>query len=232
MRQHAYRQISFGGPLTPVVKALIITCGVTFILQHLAGEKMLAIFGLIPYTVYNDLFVWQLVSYIFVHGDIFHLIFNLIALYVFGCELERRWNSWFFFKYFFICGVGAGISTVCLSPSMTIPTVGASGSIFGILLAYAFYFPNRKIYINFIFPIKVKYLVLLYGLLTFYFSFSRSGGNVAHIAHLGGMACGFIYLNFYSFKHLIMKQIRKYKARRIRKRYRVIDGGGEMQRGR
>ena len=230
MSHHTSSNISFGGPITPVVKFIIFACGMTFILQHLAGERMLFIFGLIPRMVWNDFFLWQLISYIFLHGDILHLLFNLLALYMFGCELERLWGSSPFLKYFFITGIGAGISTVCMTPALAIPTVGASGAILGILLAYALYYPNRIIYFNFLFPIKIKYLVLIYGLLIFYFSFSRTGGNIAHFAHLGGIVFGFIYLNFYSFKHLIMKQIRKYKAQRIRKRYRVIKGGKKVQR--
>jgi len=148
---------------------------------------------------------------------------------MFGCELERLWGSSPFLKYFFITGIGAGISTVCMTPAMSIPTVGTSGAILGILLSYALYYPDRIIYFNFLFPIKIKCLVLIYGLLIFYFSFSRTGGHIAHFAHLGG-GVGFIYLNFYSFKHLIMKQIRKYKAKRIRKRYRVIEWGKKVQR--
>lgn len=229
MRQRSLN-ISFGGPVTPVVKSLLMACGATFILQQLAGQKMLFIFGLVPLMVWRDFFLWQLVSYLFLHGSLFHLLFNLLALYMFGCSLERLWGSWFFAKYFFVTGVGAGVCTLCFAPILGTPTVGASGAIFGVLLAYALYYPNQVVYFNFIFPIKIKYLVLMYGALTFWFSFSGSGGGVAHIAHLGGMAVGFAYLHFYTLKHLIMKQMRKYKAARIRKRYRVIDGGKKVQR--
>jgi len=148
---------------------------------------------------------------------------------MFGCSLERLWGSWFFAKYFFVTGVGAAICTLCFSPFSGIPTIGASGAVFGILLAYAFHYPNQIVYFNFIFPIKIKYLVLMYGVLTFWFSFSGTGRGVAHLAHLGGMGFGLVYLNFYTLKHLIMKQMRKYKAARIRKRYRVIDGGKKAQ---
>jgi len=230
MRHQRSLNISFGGPLTPVVKCLLITCGATFILQQLAGEKMLYIFGLVPLMVWRDFFLWQPVSYIFLHGSLFHLLFNLLALYMFGCSLERLWGSWFFGKYFFVTGVGAGLCTLGFSPFLGIPTIGASGAIFGILLAYALYYPDRIVYFNFIFPIKIKYLVLIYAVLTFWFSFSESGGGVAHVAHLGGMVFGFVYLNVYTLKHLVMKQIRKYKAARIRKRYRVIEGGKKAQR--
>ncbi|MBW1678577.1 MAG: rhomboid family intramembrane serine protease [Deltaproteobacteria bacterium] len=223
MSYYTYQRISFGGPLTPVVKSILIASGATFILQQLAGVKMLYIFGLIPLIVWKDLFLWQLVSYIFLHGDIFHLLFNLLALYMFGCELERIWGSRFFLRYFFITGIGAGISTVCLTPGMAIPTVGASGAIFGILLAYALYYPNRIVYFNFLFPIKIKYLVLIYGVLTFYFSFSRTGGNIAHIAHLGGMLFGFVYLKSNLFKTFLFQQILRLKFMWLRRRFRVID---------
>ena len=212
---------SLGGPLTPVVKSILIACGATFILQHLAGERMLFIFGLIPRMVWNDFFLWQLVSYIFLHGDIFHLLFNLLALYMFGCELERLWGSRFFLKYFFITGIGAGICTVFFTPSLLIPTIGASGAVFGILLAYALYYPNQIVYLNFLFPIKIKYLVLIYGLLTFYFSLSGTGGNIAHIAHLGGMVFGFIYLRPRFFKSFFSHQLLKLKYMWLRRRYRM-----------
>jgi len=223
MNYYPRYRISFGGPLTPAVKSILIACGITFLLQLIAGEKMIFIFGLIPVLVWKDFFIWQLGSYIFLHGGLFHLLFNLFALFMFGCELERLWGSRFFIKYFFITGVGAGISTAVFNPSMTIPTVGASGAVFGILMAYALYYPNRIVYFNFIFPIKIKYLVLIYGVLTFYFSFSDTGGNIAHIAHLGGMLFGFVYLKFYFFKGFVKQQILKLKIKRLRRRFHVVD---------
>jgi membrane associated rhomboid family serine protease len=140
---------------------------------------------------------------------------------MFGCELERLWGSRFFLKYFFITGIGAGICTVCFTPSLLIPTIGASGAVFGILLAYALYYPNQIVYFNFLFPIKVKYLVLIYGLLTFYFSLSGTGGNIAHIAHLGGMGFGFIYLRSHLFKNFFSQQLLKLKYIWLRRRYRI-----------
>lgn len=231
MRYSTNRQISIGAPITPVIKSIIITSGVTFILQHLAGEKVLFIFGLSPHTVWEKFFFWQLLTYLFLNNDFFQLFFNLLALYLFGAELEMAWGSWFFFKYFFLTGISTGFFTLFLAPSISIPAVGASGAIFGILLAYALYSPNRIVFFNFVLPIKIKYLVVIYGLLTFYFSLPGNGVNIIHLAPLGGGVFGFIYLNFYSLNFLIMKQIRKYKAARIRKHYRVIEGGKKLQRG-
>ena len=223
MTYYSYQRGSFGGPLTPAVKSLLIACGIAFVLQQITGQKMLYIFGLVPLIFWRDFFLWQLVSYIFLHGDIFHLLFNLLALYMFGCELERVWGSRFFIKYFFVTGIGAGLTTVCLTPSMALPTIGASGAIFGILLAYALYYPNQIVYFNFLFPIRMKYLVLIYGLLTFYFSLSGTGGNIAYLAHLGGMVFGLIYLrpgflrNFYShFSY-------KIKLWWFRRRFRIVE---------
>lgn len=220
MSYYSYPRISFGGPLTPVVKSILIACGLVFLQQLLAGDKMLFIFGLIPAMVWKDSFFWQLVSYIFLHGDLFHMLFNLLALFMFGCELERVWGSPFFLKYFFVTGIGAGVCTVCLTPSLTIPTIGASGAVFGILLAYALHFPNRIVYFNFLFPIKIKYLVLIYGILTFWFSLSGTGGGIAHIAHLGGMIFGLIYLKANPFGGLFSRQIYALKLLWFRWRYR------------
>jgi len=223
MSYYSYQRTSFGGPLTPVVKSILIACGVVFLQQQFAGDRMLFIFGLVPSLVWKDLFLWQLASYIFLHGDFFHMLFNLLALYMFGCELERTWGSHFFLKYFFVTGIGAGICTVCFTPSLAIPTIGASGAVFGILLAYALYYPNRIVYLNFLFPIKVKYLVLIYGIATFWFSFSGTGGGVAHIAHLGGMIFGYIYLKSNLFRGLFSRQRNALKLLWFRWRYRITD---------
>lgn len=229
MRHPFSPRISFGGPITPAVTLLLITFGVTFILQHLGGEKTFFIFGLTPPVVWKKFFFWQLISYIFLHRDIFHLFFNLLGLYIFGCALERQWGPWFFLKYFFICALGAGITTLCFTPSVAIPTVGISGALFGILLAYTFYYLDQDLSATFPFPVRIKYLVLIYGFLIFYFTF-RNNGSITNLAHLGGTVFGFFYFNFYSVKHVFMKQIRNYRAMRIRKRYRVVEGGKSLRR--
>ena len=229
MNQSSSGHISFGGPITPIVKFILLACGGMFLVQHLVGETIYAWLGLTPFKVCKEFYLWQAVSYIFLHAGILHLVFNLFTLYIFGSTLEQLWGSWFFCKYFFITGIGAGISMILVTPSLTAPTVGASGAIFGILLAYALYFPNRVVYFLFIFPIKTKYLILIYGLVTFYVSFWQTESNIAHLAHLGGMLFGLVYLNFYVFKNILIKQIRNVKAARIRKRYRIIEGGEKAQ---
>ncbi len=222
MNYYRYQQISFGGSLTPMVKYIMIACGGAFVLQMIAGSEMIAIFGLTPLLVWKKGFLWQVVSYMFLHGDPFHLLWNMFALYMFGCEMERRWGSKFFLQYFFVTGIGAGVFTLCLTPAMMIPTIGASGAIYGILLAFALYYPNQTVYFWFLFPVKVKYFVLIIGLLTFYMSFSQMGGNIAHLAHLGGMVCGFFFLKPEIMSFYIRPLIQKIKAKWRRRRYRVI----------
>ncbi len=182
-------------PWTRAVKTLVIVCVITWLVQLIAGNSFTFQFGLIPYDVTHRLRVWQLVSYIFLHDTtgVMHILFNMLGLWMFGSALEDVWGSREFTKFFFICGVGAGILMVLLSPNDLSPTIGASGSIYGILLAFGVLFPDRIIY-YLIFPIPAKYFVMIMGGLAFFSSMSASGGGIAHVAHLGGMLCGFVYL--------------------------------------
>jgi membrane associated rhomboid family serine protease len=220
-------QISFGGPLTRAVKTIIITCVVVFLYQLMSqaitGRSQInLIFGLIPVLVWRKLFIWQLFTYAFLHGGIFHLLFNMFALWMFGSELERHWGTRMFVKYALVTGIGAGISTVIVSPNLGIPTIGASGLVYGILLGYALLFPNRLIYLYFLFPIKAKYFVLIFGAIELYASWSGSSDNIAHLAHLGGMLFGFVYLRYYS----VLSDLRRYyyqsKLGRLRRKFKVI----------
>ena len=179
---------------------ILIICAVVYVLQRLGGgpfqASLINSFGLTPAAVTRGLAVWQLVTYIFLHGGFFHILFNMFALWMFGTELERTWGTREFVRFFLVCGIGAGISSVLVSPNSTIPTIGASGSIYGILLAYGLLFPNRDLLlIPFMIPVKVKYYVMFIGGMAFLASVSGgSGGGVAHIAHLGGMIFGYLYL--------------------------------------
>jgi len=120
----------------------------------------------------------------------------MFALWMFGMELENLWGSKKFLLYYTICGLGAGLSNLLLAPLFTHvgPTVGASGSIYGILVAFGYLFPDRFIYIYFLMPIKAKYLVILYMALEVFAVASQSDSGIAHIAHLGGAVVGFVYL--------------------------------------
>ena len=222
-------QISFGGSLTRAVKTIMISCVVVFLYQLISRgitgrSEINLILGLIPVLVWKKFFIWQLFTYAFLHGGIFHLFFNMFALWMFGCELERHWGTRVFVKYALVTGIGAGISTLIVSPNLGIPTIGASGLVYGILLAYGLLFPNRLIYLYFLFPIKAKYFVLIFGALELYASWSGSSDNIAHLAHLGGMLFGFVYLRYYSLLSGLRRYYYQTKKKRLRRKFKVIDG--------
>jgi len=221
-------QISLGGPLTRAVKIIIISCVVVFLYQFISQvitgrSEINLIFGLIPVLVWKKFFIWQLFTYAFLHGGIFHLLFNMFALWIFGCELERYWGTRVFVKYALITGIGAGVSTVIVSPNLGIPTIGASGLVYGVLLAYGLFFPNRLIYLYFLFPIKAKYFVLIFGAIELYASLSGSSDNIAHLAHLGGMLFGFFYLKYYSILYNLRRYYYESKRRRLRRKFQVFE---------
>jgi membrane associated rhomboid family serine protease len=203
------RPSMFGGfsLFPPVIKYLLITNIGIFIIQYFifAGFKV----GGIPISDYfmhyfalnpigSELFPfypWQLVTYLFMHGGFWHLFLNMLALWMFGMELENIWGSKKFLTYYLMCGVGAGLANILIAPlftKMLLPTVGASGSIYGVLVAFGMLFPNREIFLYFLFPIKAKYFVIIYMLIELFSVGNNSG--IAHAAHLGGGLVGFIYL--------------------------------------
>jgi membrane associated rhomboid family serine protease len=194
----------------------MIVMGVVFLLQEVVSQMMVVYFGLVPGLVWHELYLWQLFTYIFLHGNIPHILFNLLALWMFGGELENLWGSRRFSFYFFFCGIGAGIITVLCTIVLTpqyqlIPVIGASGAIYGILLAFGWLFPNRQIYIYFLFPIPAKYFVIIFGLLEFIY-FSRGvGGGISHITHLGGLVFGLFYMAYPTIRQKIRREYYKRK---------------------
>ena len=209
---------SFGGrPLTPGIKYLLVICAVVFLVQQLALREILLFFGLIPVLVWTKYFVWQLVTYIFLHGSLFHLLFNLFALWMFGTQLERQWGTKAFMKYFFVTGIGAGICYIHVRPGQLSPVIGASGAIYGILLAYGLIFPNQLIYVWFLFPIRAKYFVIIFGAIELYASIAGTQGGIAHVAHLGGMLFGYLYINYGRILKKAYMAYLKYKLRKLKK---------------
>jgi membrane associated rhomboid family serine protease len=190
----------FGGPVTRTVRLLIIINIAVFLLQfagRLAGTNAVDVyFGLIPALVTQHLMVWQLFTYMFLHGGVWHILFNMLALFMFGNDLERVWGTRRFVTYYFITGIGAGICSWLVAINSRTVTIGASGAIYGLLLAYGVLWPNRIVYLNFLLPIKVKWLVIIYGAIAFLSSLSAADSGVAHIAHLGGMLVGLVYLKW------------------------------------
>ena len=211
MTYDRYR-FSLGYDVTPVIKKLLTIMLAVFLLQMLVSSQINIYLGLVPILVWKKFFLWQLVTYIFLHGGISHLLFNLIALWMFGGELENYWGSWKFLRYFFFCGVGAGICTVVFSPDQFIPVIGASGAIYGLLLAFGWLFPHRLIYIYFLFPIPARYFVIIFGLLEFlYFSRGGTGGGIAHLTHLGGLLFGLSYMLYPVIRQKVRREYYKQK---------------------
>jgi rhomboid family protein len=210
MTYYRYR-FSFGYGLTPVVKNLMIIMGSVFLIQMFITRWIDFYFGLIPLMVWKKYFLWQLFTYIFLHGGLSHILFNLLALYMFGGELENYWGSKKFLRYFLYCGIGAGICTVIFSPYQFVPVIGASGAIYGILLAFGWLFPNRPILIYFLFPIPAKYFVIIFGLIELFSSMQGTGGGVAHLTHLGGLVFGIFYMAYPVIRQKIRKEYYKRK---------------------
>ncbi len=225
------------GPLTPVVKALVMANVAMFLLSAVA-PRLVATLGLVPESVLTRLQLWQLVTYLFLHGGVFHILFNMLTLWMFGVELERRWGSRYFAKYYFVSGVGAGLTQIAASllpfgPFSSLyyaQTIGASGAIYGLLLAYAMYFPYREIMFWGIFPIQVRYFVLIMGGISLV-SAADGAGGVAHLAHLGGIVAGYLYLkggrisSRFSLTGEIRYRYARWRIGRAKRRFDVYSGG-------
>jgi len=199
------RQMSFGGMgLTPGVKILIIANAVVFVLQTLFGGGLTGRvgplthwFGFVPQQAINGLEVWRFFTYMFLHGGMFHIAFNMFALWMFGSQIERRWGQRTFLIYYVVCGLGGALTYGIFNLAGIagiIPMVGASAAVYGILLAYGLTFPESVILVMMIIPMKAKYAVLVFGLIELMSTAAGSSGGIAHLAHLGGMVTGFIFL--------------------------------------
>ena len=184
--------IGFGRPKRFVLVLVIINT-VIFFLESFAPNKFVYLFGLVPPLITRKFYIWQFVTYMFLHGSFWHLFFNMFTLYIFGSELEKLWGTKKFLTYYFITGIGAGL---CAYVFTNAPTIGASGAIYGLLLAYGMMFPNRWLLVFFVFPMKAKYFALVFGLIELLLSIGGSPDGIAHIAHLGGMVFGLLYLWF------------------------------------
>ena len=212
-----------GGGITNAVKRLLIANGLCFLLQMILGERMIFAFGLIPRLAWSRLFIWQFVTYMFLHGGFFHILINMYALWVFGCELERMWGPKAFYRYYFITGIGAGLIHTLLTPFSTIPTIGASGAVLGVLTAFAVMFPDREItlLLFFIFPVtmKARTLALLFAGMSLFSGVLGSADGVAHFAHLGGMLVGYLYMK-HDWQFAALKE--RYEGWKRRRRMRVV----------
>jgi membrane associated rhomboid family serine protease len=225
---------SFGpGGISTAIKALIGVNVALFLVQFFA-PAITDVLGLRPIFVVRYFWVWQLATYMFLHGGVFHIVFNMLALWMFGTELERRWGTPFFLKFYAVTGVGAGVLTVLFSllpfaaaqQLYQANIIGASGAIFGLLLAYALYFPERQIYMYLVFPIPARVFVAIIGAIAFLSSLGDSGG-VASATHLGGLAVAYVYLKSGRMHPIseIKYRYLKWKINRVRKKFDVYSGG-------
>lgn len=226
-----YRSSGPSGYLPPGVKWLLLANVAVFVLDYFAialwGRDPFRFLGLVPYQVLAKGHLWQLPGYMFLHGGFWHILVNMLTLWMFGLDLERDWGTRRFLEYYFLCGVGAGLCVIAASAlfgGMATRTIGASGAIYGVLLAFGLLYPDRVVLFSFLFPIKAKYFVMIIGAVAFLSSFG-SGSGVSHVAHLGGMIFGYAYLRARLPRlNLLAGWIRRYrdwKLRRARKRFQV-----------
>lgn len=203
--------------LTPMVKRLlIVTAACWFVLVvvvqgfFLENREVFQIFGLVPAHFLYQFYFWQPLTYLFLHSEsVFHVVFNLLILWMFGSEIEAKWGAKPFLVYYLVCGVGAAVIYLVgsfvyaffsgQSGPLGVPVVGASGAVFGLILAYGVLFGERVVYFMMIFPMKAKYFALILGAVEF-FNLLNSGlsSQIANLAHLGGLISGFVYLFFWT----------------------------------
>lgn len=197
MQRSRFAFTDMGMRWTEIVRFLILSNVTIFAVQEIFKLQGLLShdFGLVPADFFAGKF-WQIITYMFLHKDIWHILLNMLALWMFGSILEQVWGSREFLKYYLLTGLGGGLTYALFnmhSVYANVPTVGASGAIYGLLVAYAVLFPENIVYIYFVIPLKAKWLALIFGGIEVFSSFSRESG-VAHLAHLGGMAIGYLYL--------------------------------------
>ncbi len=238
--------IRIGGPVTPGVKFLMIVNGTVFLIQQFSaifvpnGNLIEGLFGLSHNGFINNLMIWQPFTYMFLHGGWMHIFFNLIGLWMFAGDLEITWGRTKFIRYYLLSGFGAGLFIALMNyvtyvkfgqAAASVTTIGASGAIYAVLLAYAMLWPNREVLLYFILPIKIKYLVFAFGLMEFFGTLSTTagtGGNISHIGHLGGIISGFLLIKFFNrtkssskFKISFIEKLRK--QNRLNEKKKVID---------
>ncbi len=234
---HSHRPaMRFGPKLTPTIKALIIINVVVFVFEVILGRtSVVYYFSVVPYLLIHKLFLWQLFTYMFLHGGVFHLLFNMLVLWMLGSDVEARLGRRRFLQLYFLSGVGAGVCHALASWGSTIPMLGASGAVFGIVIAFAMLFPERYITLFiYFFPLTVKAKHLAMGLaaLEILWVVSAARDGVAHFAHLGGFVFGYIYMKSrfrlslpFAFAQRLSDSLKKrwYWKKRPEQRYRPVD---------
>ena len=217
--QFSYKPALF----TDAIKILVSVNFGIFLLQTVARTEGLffPLFGLVPKLVWSEFMIWQPFTYLFFHGGIWHLLINMFVLWMFGSELERLWGKEHFLKYYFVTGVGAGLVTMIFGLNSMTPIVGASGAVYGVLLAYGLTYPNRTVYLYGIIPIKSLWFVIGIGVIAFMSSFDNVS-QISHLTHLSGMMIGYLMLKrpvrFNDLWFTIRKRTLEYKIKHEEKK--------------
>jgi len=226
---------SFGpGPVTPAVKIIIWANIALFVVSMFISEVSLYL-GLMPEAVVERGWIWQPATYMFLHANAMHILFNMLGVWMFGIELERLWGTRFFARFYAITGIGAGLTAVAasfapvdaLQATYGAITIGASGALYGLLMAFAMHFPDRPILMFMLFPIPAKYFVMILGAMAFLIA---PGSQVSNAAHLGGLLWGYLYLNSRrggggGLTAEIKYRYLKWKMNRLRRKFDVYSGG-------
>lgn len=204
MAYNEYRPRGFGGFsfFPPVIKNLLIINGIVFFISIIAQNIVVGgvlldniltrYFALIPLgSPYGNFYPWQLITYQFMHGGFMHIFFNMLMLWMFGMEIENLMGSRKFLVFYLSAGIGGGIVQLILGSGAG-PVIGASGSVFGVMVAFAMYFPDRLVYIYFLLPVKAKYLIAF--MMVIEFLSVGDASLIAHLVHLGGAVVGFTFV--------------------------------------
>jgi len=217
--QFSYKPALF----TDAIKILVSVNFGIFLLQTIARTEgmFFPLFGLVPKLVWSEFMLWQPFTYLFFHGSIWHVLINMFVLWMFGSELERLWGKEHFLKFYFVTGVGAGLVTMIFGLNSMTPIVGASGAVYGVLLAYGLTYPNRTVYLYGIIPIKSLWFVIGIGVIAFMSSFDNVS-QISHLTHLSGMVIGYLMLKrplrFNDLWFTIRKRTLEYKIKHEEKK--------------
>jgi membrane associated rhomboid family serine protease len=231
-----FRGSLYPGYFPPGVKWLLISNTAVWLIYFFAARSPFGLLfqplKLVPHDVVHSLAIWQLVTYMFLHDPFGfgHILFNMLTLWMFGADLERTWGTRQFLRYYFLCGIGAGICVVAANAAvgnMDRATIGASGAIYGLLLAFGLLFPDTVVLFSFLFPMKAKYFVMILGAIAFLSSLGSGNSNVSNVAHLGGMVFGYIYLKSrlgrvrINLTGSLSERYREWKLARAKKKFQV-----------
>ncbi len=218
------------------LKWLLVVNVSIFILDYILRASRVDIFihnfALVPAQVVQTFAIWQLVTYMFLHNGVGHILWNMLGLWMFGAPLERTWGTRRFLRFYFACGIFAGLAVVVLSyifGGVEVATVGSSGAIYGILMAYGLLFPDQTILFGFLIPIKSKYFVMIIGAIVFLQSYTATIGGqpngVAVVAHLGGLVAGYLLLRGNRLQSQVREPLvssyKEWKLRRAKKKFEV-----------